>query len=97
MSGTNNCFVCYYSGAAPPHPGSGASAAGGGGAAAAGGAASRDDNDTPVNEKSFDSEMADEGLDLSHFSQTREMSMFTGPYLNVSEEEVVLGTVSRLW
>ena len=44
-----------------------------------------------MNDKSFESEMMDEGLDLSHMSQSREVSMFAGPYLNISQEEVVMG------
>ena len=57
-----------------------------------GAAAMSDDEGTLTpHEKSMESEMADEGLDLSHISQTREMSLFAGPYLNYSEEETVLG------
>lgn len=59
------------------------------GAAAA--AQDGDDSSSTLHEKSFDSEMADEGLDMSHMSQTREVSLFAGPYLNYSEEETVLG------
>jgi len=63
-----------------------------GGASNMGGASSRGDASTPTpHEKSFDSEMADEGLDLSHMSHTREASMFVGPSLQFSEEETVIG------
>ncbi|KAF6020145.1 hypothetical protein EB796_021518 [Bugula neritina] len=62
-----------------------------GGASNMGGASSRGDASTPTpHEKSFDSEMADEGLDLSHMSHTREASMFVGPSLQFSEEETVI-------
>lgn len=69
-------------------------------AAVAGAAAAASSVDTPRNEggaanqpheKSFDSEMADEGLDLSHISQTREESMFVGPHLHFTEEEMIHG------
>ncbi|XP_067934998.1 uncharacterized protein [Watersipora subatra] len=59
------------------------------------GAASNDGTLTP-HEKSFESEMADEGLDLSHMSQTRDVSLFAGPFLNYSEEETVLDTGKHL-
>ena len=77
--------VCTSGGAAA----SGSSGAVGG--AVGGAAGGQERSNTPVNDKSFESEMMDEGLDLSHMSQSREVSMFTGPYLNISEEEVVLG------
>lgn len=73
-------------------------ATGGAARGAVGGAATGDAaGDAPANgldqthEKSFDSEMADEGLDMSHISQTKEASMFVGPCLNYSEEELILG------
>lgn len=82
----NTIFLFAPGGAAAGHPGSGAAASASGGAVGG-----QDRSNTPVNDKSFESEMMDEGLDLSHMSQSREVSMFAGPYLNISEEEVVLG------
>lgn len=47
--------------------------------------------DESRHDKSFDSEMADEGLDLSHVSQNKEASMFVGPYLTHTEEDLIHG------
>ena len=81
-----NVFHVFTSGGAAASGSSGAV-----GGAVGGAAGGQDRSDTPVNDKSFESEMMDEGLDLSHMSQSREVSMFAGPYLNISEEEVVMG------